>query len=812
MSDFPTTAQAVIVGGGIIGCSTAYHLTRLGWDVVLLERKKLTSGTTFHAAGLVGQLRSSANITQLLGYSVDLYKKLEAETGQATGWKMNGGLRLACNEERWTEVKRQATTAHSFGLEMELLTPKEAQDLWPLMQVDDVIGAAFMPTDGQANPSDITLSLAKGARMKGAQIFEDTKVTKVIVEKGVIKGVETDKGRIDCGVVIACCGQWTRAFAKQVGVNVPLVSVEHQYMVTEPIKGVTSDLPTLRDPDRLTYYKEEVGGLVMGGYEPNPIMWAKNGIPKDFHYTILDSNFDHFEQLMELSLGRVPALQTAGIKTLTNGPESFTPDGNFILGEAPELRNFYVGAGFNAYGIAAGGGAGMALAEWVAKGEPPYDLWAVDIRRFGRPHFDTDWVRARTYEAYGKHYTMAWPSEEHDSGRPCRKSPLYDTLKADGAVFGEKLGWERPNWFAAPGEDPRDIYTFSRPNWHAAVAREHKAARETAALFDQTSFAKFTLKGPDAEHALSWIAANDVTGPVGTLTYTQMLNDHGGIECDLTALRVTEDEYYIVTGTGFATHDFDHIAKNIPQGMNAQLVDVTSSNAVLSLFGPRARDILQAVTRDDVSNAAFPFGTAQTIGIAGCPVRALRVTYVGELGWELHLPVEYAQTVYAALHAAGAPHGLRNAGYRAIETLRLEKGYRAWGSDIGPDHTPDEAGLGWAVKLKTNQDFKGRAAIKAQRASGVKKRMVTFTTAPDVILSGRETIYRGGQRVGWLSSAGLGHTLNQSIAMGYVRDAKGVSRDHVLSGEYELEVATVRVPAKAHLTPLYDPGLTRVKC
>lgn len=814
MSDFPTTAQAVIVGGGIVGCSTAYHLSRLGWDVVLLERKKLTSGTTFHAAGLVGQLRSSANITQLLGYSVELYKTLEAETGQATGWKMNGGLRLACNEERWTEVKRQATTAHSFGLEMELLTPSEAQKLWPLMQVDDVVGAAFMPTDGQANPSDITLSLAKGARMGGAQIFEDTKVTKVIVEKGVIKGVETDKGRIDCGVVIACCGQWTRQFAKQVGVNVPLVSVEHQYMVTEQIDGVTADLPTLRDPDRLTYYKEEVGGLVMGGYEKNPIMWAQDGIPKDFHYTLLDSNFDHFEQLMELSLGRVPALETAGIKTLTNGPESFTPDGNFILGEAPELRNFYVGAGFNAYGIAAGGGAGMALAEWVANGEPPYDLWAVDIRRFGRPHFDTDWVRARTYEAYGKHYTMAWPSEEHDSGRPCRKSPLYDTLKDAGAVFGEKLGWERPNWFAdtGAGEEARDIYTFQTPNWHTAVAREHMAAREAAVLFDQTSFAKFVLKGPDAEDALSWIASNDVTGPVGTLTYTQMLNDHGGIECDLTVVRVAEDEFYIVTGTGYATHDFDHIQKNIPPGMNAQLVDVTSGHAVLSLFGPRARDILQAVTRDDVGDAAFPFATAQTIGIAGCPVHALRVTYVGELGWELHLPVEYAQTVYDALHQAGAPHGLRNAGYRAIETLRLEKGYRAWSSDIGPDHTPDEAGLGWAVKLKKNIDFKGRAAVEAQRAKGVTKRMVTFTADPGVILSGRETIYRNGVRAGWLSSAGFGHALNQSIGMGYVRDADGVSRDYVLEGDYELEVATQRVPATAHLAPLYDPKMAKVKC
>jgi 4-methylaminobutanoate oxidase (formaldehyde-forming) len=813
MSDFPNTAQAVIVGGGIVGCSTAYHLAKLGWDVVLLERKKLTSGTTFHAAGLVGQLRSNATITQLLGYSVDLYNSLEEETGLGTGWKMNGGLRLACNQERWTEVKRQATTAHSFGLDMQLLTPKEAQELWPLMTIDDVVGAAYLPTDGQANPSDITQALAKGARMAGARIIEDTKVTSVDVEKGVIKGVETEKGRIDTPIVIACCGQWTRTFAKTVGVNVPLVPMEHQYMVTERIEGVPANLPTLRDPDRLTYYKEEVGGLVMGGYEPNPIPWATKGIPQGFHYTLLDSNFDHFEQLMELSLGRVPALENAGIKELVNGPESFTPDGNFILGEAPELKNFFVGAGFNAFGIAAGGGAGMALAEWVAKGEPPFDLWPADIRRFGRPHFDDDWIRTRTVEAYGKHYTMAWPSEEHDSGRPCRKSPLYDTLKADGAVFGEKLGWERPNWYAdtAAGEEQRDIYTFERPNWHGPVGREHTAAREAAVLFDQTSFAKFALKGPDAEAALSWIAANDVAKPVGSLIYTQMLNDKGGIECDLTCVRVAEDEYYIVTGTGYATHDFDWISKNIPDGMNAQLFDVTSSYAVLSLMGPKARDILQAVTRDDVSNDAFPFGKARTIGIAGCPVNALRVTYVGELGWELHLPVEYATTVYDALHAAGTEHGLVNAGYRAIETLRLEKGYRAWPSDIGPDHTPDEAGLGWAVKLRKNIAFKGREAVTAQRQGPLKKMLATFTTDGDVILSGRETIYRNGERVGYISSAGYGHTIGKSIAMGYVRHQDGVDRDFVLGGNYELEVATVRVPCAVTLEPLYDPKMERVK-
>ena len=806
----PSSSKIIIIGGGIIGCSTAYHLAQMGQDVLLLEKAQLTSGSTWHAAGLVGQLRSSANITQLLGYSIDLYNKLEAETGLATGWKMNGGLRLACNQERWTEVQRQATTAHSFGLDMQLLTPQEAQDLWPLMDIGDVVGAAFLPTDGQASPSDITQALAKGARAKGAQLLENTPVTEILTEKGEITGVRTPQGDIACEKLVLCCGQWTRTLAKSIGVTVPLVSVEHQYMITEAF-GVPSDLPTLRDPDRLTYYKEEVGGLVMGGYEPNGIPWAQNGIPDPFDFQLLESNFDHFEQLVELALPRVPALETTGIKELINGPESFTPDGNFILGEAPEMANVFVGAGFNAFGIASGGGAGMALAEWVAKGEPPYDLWPVDIRRFGRPHTDEDWVRARTMEAYGKHYTMAWPSEEHSSGRPCRRSPLYGALQSSGAVFGEKLGWERPNWFAQADEAPHDIYTFDRPNWHAPVGREHKAAREAAVLFDQTSFAKFILKGPDAEAALSWIAANRVDKPVGSIIYTQMLNDHGGIECDLTCVRTAQDEYYIVTGTGFATHDFNWISRNIPEGMNAQLVDVTSSNAVLSLFGPKAREILEQCTRDDVSHDNFAFGQARTIGIAGCPVLALRITYVGELGWELHLPTEYALTVFNALHDAGAPHGLRNAGYRAIETLRLEKGYRAWSSDIGPDHTPDEAGLGWAVKIKSNIPFKGREAVQAQRDSGVKKIMATFTCAGDVILSGRETIYRNGERCGWLSSAGFGHTLGKSIGMGYVRSDEAIDKEHVLSGEYELEVATRRVKAEVTLAPLYDPKMAKVK-
>ncbi len=812
--DLPKEARAVVIGGGIVGCSTAYHLGQLGWDeTVVLERAKLTSGSTFHAAGLVGQLRSNANITQLLGYSVALYDRLEAETGQATGWKRNGGLRLACNEERWTEVKRQATTAHSFGLEMQLLSPGEAKELWPLMQVSDVVGAAFLPTDGQANPSDITQALAKGARGEGVRFFEDTPVTEILIEQGRVAGVVTPRGTIRTGIVVNCAGQWAREMGRLAGVNVPLVSVQHQYMITEPIAGVAPDLPTLRDPDRLTYFKEEVGGLVMGGYEPNPVPWAVEGLPEGFHFGLLDSDFDHFEQLMTQALERVPALETAGVRQLLNGPESFTPDGNFILGEAPELRGFYVGAGFNAFGIASGGGAGMALAAWIVEGEPPYDLWPVDIRRFGRPHFDIDWVRKRTLELYGKHYTIAWPAEEHDSGRPCRRSPLYDRLADLGACFGEKLGWERPNWFAdlGAGETPKDEYSFGRPSWFEAVGREHRAAREAAVVFDQSSFAKFLLVGPNAAAALDWICANDVTKAPGRLTYTQLLNVRGGIESDLTVARLAEDRFYIVTGTGFATHDFDWIARNVPAGLRAQLVDVTSAYAVLSLMGPRSREILQGLTSADLSNAAFPFATAQEIGIAGAPVIALRVTYVGELGWELHVPCEFAVNLFEALMAAGARHGLAPAGYRAIESLRLEKGYRAWGADIGPDHTPLEAGLGWAVKLKSNTPFLGREALQAQTEAPLSKRLAGFTADPEIVLLGRETIFRDGERVGWLSSGGYGYTVDRSIGYGYVRNREGVDREFLLSGRYELEVATERVPCEIQLAPLYDPKSARVK-
>ena len=813
MAEFPTQARAVIIGGGIVGCSTAYHLAGLGWrEVVLLERAKLTSGSTFHAAGLVGQLRSSANITQLLKYSVELYGRLEEETGQATGWKPNGGLRLACNAERMIEIERQATMAHSFGLEMDLLTPKQAQDLWPLMDIADLVGAAYLPTDGQVNPSDITQALAKGARSKGARIIEDCPVTAIHIKDGCVTGVVTAQGDIACEVVINCAGQWAREVGALAGVVVPLQSVQHQYLITEAIAGIEPGLPTLRDPDRLTYFKEDVGGLVMGGYERNPIPWAQDGIPEGFHFSLLDTDVDHFEPLMEQALARVPALAEAGVKEMINGPESFTPDGNFILGEAPEVGGFFVGAGFNAFGIAGGGGAGKALAEWVAGGEAPMDLWVVDIKRFAGLHGDQDFVCERTLELYGKHYTIAWPHEEHESGRPRRVSPLYERLKTQCACFGSKLGWERPNWFATDGTTPIDEYAMGRQNWFPAVGAEHRAARERVALFDASSFAKFTVSGRDAEAALGWICAGDIAKPTGGLTYTQMCNQRGGIECDLTVARIANDEFYIVTGTGFATHDYAWIERNIPDGLDARLADVTDDFAVFSLMGPRARDVLGAVCGDDISNDGFPFGRWRALAIGDAQVRALRITYVGELGWELHVPTAAALEVYDKLMAAGMRHGIANAGYRAIESLRLEKGYRAWGSDIGPDFTPLEAGMAWAVKLRQNTPFLGREALAAQKESPLTKRLACFTVdEPEVVLLGRETIYCDGERVGWLTSAGWGYTVEMNIGYGYVRNPDGVSSEYLESGAFELEVATRRVPCSLHRAALYDPKMTRVK-
>ncbi|MCO5063983.1 MAG: FAD-dependent oxidoreductase [Rhizobiaceae bacterium] len=813
----PSHARIVVIGGGIIGCSTAYHLARdHKAEVVLLEQGKLTSGSTWHAAGLVGQLRSSASITRVLKYSVDLYKRLDEETGLATGWKMTGCLRLATNEDRWTEFKRLATTARSFGMEMHLVSPEEVKKMWPLMDTPDLVGASWLPTDGQANPSDIAQSLAKGARLHGAKIVEDVRVTGFLMDGQRITAVQTTQGDIACEIVVNCAGQWARQVGAMAGINVPLQPVKHQYIITEKIDGLSSNAPTIRDPDRRTYFKEEVGGLVMGGYEPNPQPWetglSGGDVPNDWEFRLFDDDYDHFEQHMTQAIARVPALERVGVKQMINGPESFTPDGNFILGSAPECANMFVGAGFNAFGIASGGGAGWALAQWAIDGEAPLDLWVVDIRRFSGLHRDRQWVKDRTLEAYGKHYTIGFPHEEYESGRPAIVSPLYERLKARRAVFGSKLGWERPNWFAREGEEARDIYSMGRQNWFDTVGKEHRHVREAVGLFDQSSFAKYEMKGADAQKALDWICANDVSKPAGRLTYTQLLNTRGGIEADLTVARLAEDHFYIVTGTGFRTHDLAWIADHVDPAFDATLTDVTERFGTLSLMGPKARDVLASVTDADVSNEAFPFGHVREIGIAGATVRALRITYVGELGWELHIPIEATGDVFDALMKAGEEFGIRLAGYRAIESLRLEKGYRAWSSDITANDTPLEAGLGWAVKLRKNVDFLGRRALENTVGKPLQKQLATFTVEdPDIVLLGRETILRDGQPVGYLTSGGYGYTVGRNIGLGYVRNSDGVADEWLASGKYELVVAMRNVPAKIHIEPLYDPAAEKVK-
>ena len=805
----PSHAQVVVIGGGIIGCSTAYHLARdHKADVIVLEQNQLTSGSTWHAAGLVGQLRSSASITQVLKYSVELYKNLEVETGLQTGWKMTGCLRLATTPDRWIEYQRLATTAQSFGLEMHLLSAAETKKMWPLLETGDLIGASFLPTDGQASPSDITQSLAKGARMHGAKFHEGVRVTGFEIVDSRIVAVNTTGGRIACERVVNCAGMWSRQVGKMAGVSIPLQPVKHQYVITEAIEGLAKDAATIRDPDRRTYFKEEVGGLVFGGYEPNPKPWVDDTVPNTFSFELFEDDWDHFEQHMGQALARIPALENAGIKKMINGPESFTPDGNFILGAAPELKNFFVGCGFNAFGIASGGGAGWVLADWVMKGEAPTDLWSVDIRRFSTVHRDPDFIRERTVEAYGKHYTVAYPHEEYQSARPRLQSPLYDSLKKAGACFGSKLGWERANWFAPPGIQPVDHHSMGRQNWFDAVGHEHRAVRQAVGLFDQSSFAKFEMKGPDAPSVLEQLCANKIPA-AGRLVYTQLLNTRGGIECDLTVARLADDHFYMVTGTGFRTHDFHWIKDHIPAGARVAFRDVTEDFGTLSLMGPDARHVLQTIADADVSNAAHKFGDAKIITLAGHQVRVLRVTYVGELGYEIHVPLHALADVYNALMGVG---GVTLAGYRAIESLRLEKGYRAWGADITPNDSPLEAGLGWAVKLKSNIDFIGRDAVVEKQSQPLTKMLASFVTDDEsVVLVGRETILRDGAFAGYLTSGGYGYTVGKPIGLGYVRNPSGVTQDHVMAGRYELVVAQQRFVASVSLKPLYDAGNDRVK-
>jgi 4-methylaminobutanoate oxidase (formaldehyde-forming) len=804
-------ARAVIVGGGIVGCSVAYHLTKLGWrDIVLLERRQLSCGTTWHAAGLVGQLRSSHNLTRLASYGAVLYERLETETGQATGFRRSGSISVARTPERLVELKRGASMARCFGVEVQVITPGEAGLMWPLMRTDDLAGAVWIPGDGRTNPIDTTLALARGARDGGATIVENVTVTGIRRERGAATGVRTDHGDIACEVVVNCAGMWAREVGRMAGVNVPLHAAEHFYIVTEPLMGVVRDLPVLRDTDGYIYVREEVGGLLMGGFEPAAKPWGMHGIPADFAFALLPEDWEHFRVLMEQACVRIPSLETAPVRRHVNGPESFTPDNRYMLGEAPELRHFFVAAGFNSVGIASAAGAGKALAEWIVGGEPSIDLWDVDIRRFMPFQGNPAYLRERTREVVGLLYAMHWPFRQPETARGVRRSVLHDRLASRGAAFGVVAGWERANWFAAAGAEPRYVYTYGRPNWFPCAAAEHRAVREAVGLFDQSSLAKFLLQGPDAAPTLQRLCANDVDVPPGRIVYTQMLNARGGIEADLTVSRLSDDAFLVVTIAAAATHDADWIRRGMAAG-RATLTDVTSAYTVLGVMGPRSRDLLSRLTGADLTTAAFPFGTAREIELGWATVRATRITYVGELGWELYVPTEFAQGVYDETIAAGEDLGLRHAGYHAMDSLRLEKGYRSWGHDVGPDDTPLEAGLGFAVAFD-KQGFAGREALLRQREAPLARRLVIFTLDdPEPLLLGDEPIWRDGTLVGRITSGGYGHTLGTSVGMGYVAHPDGVDAAFVRTGRWELEIATDRFAATARLEPPYDPASARVR-
>ncbi len=811
-------ARVVIIGGGVIGASVAYHLSRQGWtDVLLLEQGQLSCGTTWHAAGLVGQLRASENGTRLVQYSTELYARLEAETGLGTGFRRCGGVTVARTADRLTQLRRTAATAEAYQLECELISPRRARELYPIMAVDDLKGAIWLPGDGRANPTDLTAALARGARDKGVTIRERTRVTAILTKDNAVTGVRTDQGDVEAEVVVNCAGQWAKQVGAMAGVTVPLHSAEHFYVVTEQVDGVHRDFPILRDPDGYTYIKEEVGGLVVGGFEPDAKPWvAPDALPYPFEFQLLGEDWDHFAILMDSAIERIPVLAGTGIKMFYNGPESFTPDNQFILGEAPELRNFFVGAGFNSVGIASAGGAGRALAEWIVEGEPGLDLSAVDIRRFAAFNGNNQWLHDRVSEVLGLHYAVPWPNRELSSARPFRRSPAYHLLKQANACFGSKMGWERANFFAPPGQRPDIQYGWGQQNWQPWSSAEQRAARSAVALFDQTSFSKYLVTGRDAEQALQWLCTADVAVSPGRTVYTGMLNAHGTYEADITVTRLSATEFLLVSSAATTERDKDHITRRMPPGLRASLVDVTSACAVYGVMGPRSRDLLSRLSRTELGDEAFPFGSSRDIDLGYATVRATRITYVGELGWELYVPAEFAVGAYQDLVDAGAGLGLANAGYYAIESLRLEKAYRAFGRELTPDYNPVKAGLLFACKLRTGIPFLGRAAVEQARAAGPRRRLVSLVldgAGPDAMIWGGELVLRDGVAVGQVTSGAWGETLGGCVGLAYVRHPDGdvLTPDLARAGEYQVNVGGQLHPATVHLRPPFDPAGHRIK-
>ena len=822
MVELPDRAEIVVVGGGIVGASIAYHLTKLGrTDVAVLERHELTGGTTWHAAGLVAQLRATENLTRLAQYSLELYKTLEEETGQATGFLDPGAISLASTESRWEELRRTAAMARYLGVVAEEISPAEVVEKFPMCHVDDIVGGIWLPEDGAVGPSDVTQALIKGARQGGAKLYEGTGVDDLIVENGRCVGVITDNGeRIEADQVVLACGLWTRHLAAKQGVSVPLHAAHHYYVVTEPIEGLDAEWPVLRDPDRYAYLKPEAGGsLLVGLFEPVADPWPAVGPPPtDKSFISLDPDSDHLAEYLPHAFDRVPVLNDAGLRLIFDGPESFTPDDSYILGEAPNLPGMWVAAGFNSIGIQSAGGAGMALAHWMTEGKPHIDLSDVDIRRFEPFHGTEKFLRDRTVEGLGLLYAPHWPHRQYETGRDIRRSPLHNRLEDHGAAWGSVMGWERANFFARPelGIEPKYEYSWGRQNWHEANAIEHKAVREQAGLFDLTSFAKFSVKGKDAAAVMSYMSAGPVAGDVGGSVYTQWLNDKGGIEADLTVSRISEREFWVIGGAGTRARDLfaieqailNHGAVSGSGGeANATVTDITSAFAVLAVMGPASREIVQGLTQADMSDKAFPFATNQQIDIGSCFVRANRMSYVGELGWELYVPTEFAVHVFDQLMEAGKPHGMELAGYHTLNSLRFEKGYRHWGHEVTPDDNPVHSGLNFAVDW--DKDFRGKEALAEAKAFGNTRRLIQVAVHDEsVLLHHHEPMYRDGVRVGYVTDGMWGHTVDAAVGMAWayrpqdeVDAGERADKAWIESGNWQIELPGRMVDAKVQLRP-----------
>lgn len=805
----PPEASAVIVGGGIAGLSTAYHLAKQGWtDIVLLERKQLASGTTWHAAGLVRSNIGSTTLSKIAMYSQPLFQELEDFTGQATGFKQNGSLGIADNPARLEEHQRAADFSATLGVEAHMVDAAETGRRWPFLETSDILGALWYPTDGQVNPLDYAMALAKGARQRGVKIFENVKATGLLSANGRITGVETAEGLINTPIVVNAAGMWAREFGALGNTPVPVQACEHFYVVTEAIPDLPSTLPVLRDMDGCAYYKEDAGKLLLGAFEPKAKPWGMDGIPEDFCFDELPEDFDHFLPILEHAMRRVPVMGEIGLRKFFNGPEGFTPDQGYYLGEAPDLRGFFVLAGFNSIGIQSGGGAGKALAEWIETGDMPFDLSAVDLARAGEFQTKPDYLVPRVSEALGMLYAMHWPFRQFNSSRGAILSPVHEETKSARACYGEVAGWERPNWYAKPSQEPAYEYSYSRQNWFENSAAEHRNVRQNVGLFDQSSFGKFNVTGKDALAALERLSANKIDVAAGRVVYTQWLNDRGGIEADLTITRTDEDTFTIITGAGVTRRDLTRLRRVSAGFSNVQITDVSRDHAVLGIMGPKARNTLQPLAETDLSHAAFRFARAKDAKVAGVQARLTRITYMGELGWEISCAAADAVKLWRALTQAGA----NPTGMHAMDSLRIEKGYRHWGHDISPEDNPFEAGLDFVVKLNKPAEFIGQKALAAKQAEPLTRRLVSFRLRdPEPILVHNEPIYRNGEVTGYITSAAYGHTLGGAVGLGYVACPDAADAEKLLAAEFEITVNGQRYAADAALDPLHDPANSHMR-